>query len=69
MTTMPLEALNPWRYTMNFYQVTIQATITKTFSIEAASEDDAAMEATEMFTTGPDAIERYEQDVISIKAE
>lgn len=51
---------------MKDYRVTIKATIIKTFFIEAEDEEDAAFEATEMFTTGPDALERYEQEVIGI---
>jgi len=52
---------------MKFYQVTVQAVVVKTFYIEAEDEIQAAYEANEMFTTGPDAVEKYDQEVVSIK--
>ena len=60
-------AADPMGNTMKFYEVTVQAVVVRTFYIEAEDEIQAAYEANEMFTTGPDAVEKYDQEVVSIK--
>ena len=50
----------------NKYEVTIRAVVTKTYTIEADDNDEAANIANEMFTVANemDVPENYEQDVI-----
>lgn len=54
---------------MPSYDVTIQATVTKTLRIEnAASEQDAIEEAHGQFTAGPDGTEeKYDEQCIGCK--
>lgn len=52
---------------MKTYEVTIEAKITKTYTVTAANEEDAYEHACEMFSTLPDdAPENYEQDMTRI---
>lgn len=47
------------------YEITIQAIVTKTYTVEADDEDAAIEEAHQIFTVlSDDAPENYEQDVI-----
>ena len=50
------------------YEVTIQATITKTYTIEADSQDEAIMTASDRFELlEEDGIsETYEQDILEV---
>ena len=53
---------------MKTYAVTITATVTKTYTVEAASKDEALSLAHESFSVLPDdAPERYEQDIDSVE--
>jgi capsular polysaccharide biosynthesis protein len=51
------------------YEVTIRATITKTYTVEAEDEDEASEIANEEFDvrTQENIDERYEQDTIEIQ--
>lgn len=50
------------------YDVTIQATITKTYTVEAEDEDTAIQIANEDFDVNEDhTFETYEQDTIEIQ--
>lgn len=52
---------------MKTYNVTIRATVTKTLTIEAASQAEAEATANDLFTTeceGPN--EDYEQDILDV---
>jgi hypothetical protein len=53
---------------MKAYEVTIKATIIKTFTIEAESREAAIEEANETFNIGHefDVPEKYEQDVVRV---
>lgn len=50
------------------YLVTVRATVTKTYVVEADNEDDAADEAHEIFSVLPedDVQENYEQETVSV---
>ena len=53
---------------MKTYDVTIRATIYKTFRVEAQDEDEAYVEAHELFNPhSGEAEERYEQETMSIE--
>ena len=50
------------------YDVTIRAIITKTYTVEADTENEAISNVHETFTVqADDTPENYEQDVLSIK--
>lgn len=52
---------------MKSYDITIRATITKTFFIEANSQAEAVKEANELFNPySGEAEEKYEQEVIRV---
>lgn len=52
---------------MNEYEVTIRATIIKTYKVKGADSDDAITNAVENFTVlVDDADEHYEQEVLDI---
>ena len=49
------------------FQVTIRATVIKTYTIEAESEDEASSIASDVFTVGCDDIEEdYDQQVTGV---
>lgn len=53
---------------MKTYAVTITATITKTYTVEAMNEDDAYIKAHDRFNVLHDgAPERYEQETMDIE--
>jgi len=52
---------------MKTYDVTIRATIYKTIRVEAENEDDAYVEAHEVFSVMPDDSERYEEETMDIE--
>lgn len=53
---------------MKTYDVTIQATVTKTIRVEADNEDDAFLEAQEEFDVFVDGgVERYEEETLSVE--
>lgn len=52
---------------MKTYEVTIRATIYKTITVEAENEDDAYVEAHELFSVMPDDSERYEEETLDIE--
>ena len=54
---------------MKIYQVTIQATVTKTYEIETDDPATAETVAHEIFSfeNEPDIEEKYEQQTISVK--
>ena len=52
---------------MKIYEVTIRATIYKTITVEAENEDDAYVEAHEVFSVMPDDSERYEEETLDVK--
>lgn len=54
---------------MSIFNVTVQAVVTKTYSVEAEDVDTAIVAAHEIFSVLPeDGInERYEQDVIEVE--
>ena len=52
---------------MNVYEVTIKATIIKTYKVKGADSDDAVTNAIENFSVlVDDADEHYEQEVLDI---
>jgi hypothetical protein len=52
---------------MKTYEVTIKATIIKTYTIEAESEAEAVATGNDIFSVEPDeAPERYEQEMINV---
>ena len=53
---------------MRTYAVTITATVTKTYTVEAASKDEALSLAHESFSVVHDgAPERYEEETVDVK--
>jgi hypothetical protein len=51
---------------MNFFDVTIKATVTKTYTVQADDSDSAVEIAVAGFSVlADDAEEHYEQDVVS----
>lgn len=52
---------------MKTYDVTIRATIYKTIRVEAENENDAYVEAHEVFSVMPDDSERYEEETMDIE--
>jgi len=52
---------------MKTYAVTIKATVYKTITVEAENEDDAYVEAHELFSVMPDDSERYEEETLDIE--
>ena len=53
---------------MKTYAVTITATVTKTYTVEAASKNEALSIAHESFSVAHDgAPERYEQEIDSVE--
>lgn len=51
---------------MNFFDVTIKATVTKTYTVQADNSDSAVEIAVAGFSVlADDAEEHYEQDVVS----
>jgi hypothetical protein len=52
---------------MKTYDVTIRATIYKTIRVEAENENDAYVEAHEVFSVMPDDSERYDEETIDIE--
>jgi hypothetical protein len=48
------------------YEVTIRAKVTKTFTVDAVSEDVAMAQANELFDLELNGDERYEQFVLNI---
>jgi hypothetical protein len=52
---------------MKTYDVTIRATIYKTIRVEAENENDAYVEAHEVFSVMPDDSERYEEETLDIE--
>jgi len=53
---------------MTTYTVTIRATVTKTYTVDAGSEDEASVAASEMFTVECDGIdEDYDQQILDIE--
>lgn len=51
---------------MPTYEIVVQATITKTYTITASSRDEAICEAHEMFSvTNDDAPEKYDETTVS----
>jgi hypothetical protein len=53
---------------MKTYDITIQAVITKTITVQADNDDDAYELACELFSSDCDETEEnYEQDCISLK--
>ena len=52
---------------MKTYAVTIRATVYKTITVEAENEDDAYVEAHELFSVMPDDSERYEEETLDIE--
>lgn len=52
---------------MKSYEVTIRATITKTYTVEAEDSIKAAEQAHELFSTEPDPCEHYEQETLGIE--
>jgi hypothetical protein len=51
---------------MKKYEVTVQAVIRKTYTVEADNEDMAQLAAYDMFTVTPDEDEYYDQKVIDV---
>jgi hypothetical protein len=52
---------------MKKYSVTIRATVTKTYEVEAENEELAVQEAHHYFTVMPDnSEERYSEDCINV---
>jgi hypothetical protein len=50
------------------FNVTIKATVTKTYTVEADTEEDAVTQAQGEFSVLNDDInEQYEQDIVSVK--
>ncbi len=50
------------------FKVTIRATVIKTYTIEAESEDEASATASDMFTVGCDDTEEdYDQQVTGVE--
>lgn len=49
------------------YAITVQATIRKTYEIEANDPDKAVEVAHEMFTVEPDGDEYYNQEAVDIE--
>ena len=53
---------------MKTYEVTIRATITKTYKVEAKNANKAVEEAHEIFSVlNDDTDENYEQDLLSVE--
>jgi hypothetical protein len=53
---------------MNTYEITIRATITKTYTVEAKNSDEAIELANELFSVLEDgAPENYEQETLDIE--
>lgn len=53
---------------MTTYTVTIRATVTKTYTVDAGSEDEASVAASEMFTVECDGTdEDYDQQILDIE--
>jgi len=53
---------------MNTYRVTVRAVVTKTYTVNAASEDEASVAASEMFTVEcDDTDEDYDQQILDIE--
>ena len=51
---------------MKTYEVTIRATVTKTYEVRAVDEESAENLANEMFTVYCEGPERYELDTVSV---
>lgn len=49
------------------YSVTIQATIIKTYDIEAEDKETAITEAHEQFSCAPESRETYEQETVDVR--
>jgi hypothetical protein len=49
------------------YSVTIEATIAKTYDVDADDEDAAMDEASELFNCDPDIRDTYEQRVVQVE--
>ena len=54
---------------MKTYEVTVQAVIRKTYTVEADDMQKAQELAHEMFTVEPEGDEYYEQDIIDVSEE
>ena len=53
---------------MKTYDVTIKATVIKTYTVEAEDEEEASLSAHEAFTVeSDDTPERYEQEILDIR--
>lgn len=53
---------------MKTFEVTIRATVTKTYTVQAKDKHDAYNEAHEVFTVSPDdANEYYDEETIDIR--
>ena len=52
---------------MNTFEVTIRATITKTYEVEAKDAQSAEDLANDMFTVSCEGPERYEQETLTIE--
>jgi hypothetical protein len=52
----------------NVYKVTIRATVTKTYTVNASSEDEAVEEAHQIFSVLEDGVpEDYDQDTLEVE--
>lgn len=51
---------------MKKYEVTIEAVIRKTYTVEAEDEQSAQEQAHEMFTVEPEGDEHYDQQVLEV---
>ena len=53
---------------MKTYAITVRATVTKTYEIEAESRDEAVETAHEIFSTSSDGVdEDYQQETLDVE--